>query len=208
MPINAKKSNVNPVSAHRQKLTAAVQIEFSKRLAHLADDKDEQRAARLADITRILNLSRPCESITDLTDKQLGLLLDDLRAGQTSPSSTVKNPKNRFAARPRAVVTEPLPVGGAEIIHLASKEQVFTLEKIVGFIGWKDEQRDEFLLKRYRNAKFAMLTHGKANSAINILLRIAAQKDLKALGKTTCTTAEINAHINVIKSKLTIDRRN
>jgi hypothetical protein len=200
MPATARKTNFNSVSKSRQKMIAAVQIEYKRANPYL-EDKDEQRAARLDFITKLLNLRRPCESITELSDQQLGIVLDELRrqSGQAQP--TQSNTNLRFLQK-----SENSYSGESEVIHLATKAQVFTLEKLVEFIGWTEEQRTSFMQKRFRCAKFAMLTFKKATSVTNILLRIAAQKDLKQRGKTTCTTAEINRQIEVVKTKLQIDQ--
>jgi hypothetical protein len=96
----------------------------------------------------------------------------------------------------------------AEIVHLASREQIVTLEKLVEFVGWDADRLAEFLQKRFRSRSFAMLTYKKATSATMILLNIAADRSLRLQhGEETRITREmIASEIPQIKRKLNIDQ--
>ena len=205
MPATARKLNVNPVSNLRQKMIAAVNIEY-KSFNPYVEDKETHRAARLDFVSRILNLRRPCKSITDLSDKQLGLVLDELRLqnGQQASKTPESNTDLRFSQKSK----NPVPEGGAEVVHLASEEQVFTINKLVSFIGWSEEHFREFLFKKCRRRSPRMLTFKKANGLTMILLNIAADKDLIASGAVRpISRAQIAEHIQIVKKKLQIDQK-
>jgi len=157
------------------------------------ESKDDIRAARLEWIQNFLDLKRELKSTKDLTDGQIGLLLDEMKrlTGQSVKQSPTAVP----------------PSGADNVTFLsafrASEEQKHTLRKLFDFLQWSEDYKTEFLKKRKFPAEVSSLTFRKANSLTMILLNSAAHKDLKAQSKPTGRAATA-AHIKNIKRKLQI----
>lgn len=160
------------------------------------ETKDVIREERLVWIAEFLGLKRGLKSTTTLTDKQIGVVLEEMRR------LTGSVPKAPAKTRAANIVEFPNP-NGADVIHLASEEQQFTVRKIIEFLGWNVERTEEFLRDRFNCPNVAMLRFEKANSLMMILLNIAAHADLKAKGMMTGRAATAK-HIKFIKKKLQI----
>ena len=177
----------------RRGMIAAIQIQWKELRPDLRHSPEELRDERLAYITDILKLKEPLRSLKDLTNYQMTRVLahfDDLRAQPALPSTQV-------VARP--VV--------AEIVHLATAQQVFTINKLLDFLGWHPDSRKRFLSSRYQRENPVHLRPRQANSLIRILFNIACSQELKKAGFKKVTRPMIGMHIPVLKKKLGIDRK-
>lgn len=179
----------------RRKAYAAININWLQMRPDLKfEDKDTIRDERLAWIASFLNLKK-LDSTTDLSDKQIGLILDEMRnlTGTKQPNS-VQSSGN--------VVS----IEQFKRQHYASDEQKYTLDKIIKHIGWTNEQTENFLKKRKFAASLEKLSFKNANSLTMILLNIAADKELRrALPPETKISRQMTAeHIPTLKKKLQI----
>jgi hypothetical protein len=161
------------------------------------ESKDVIREERLIWIQTFLGLKRGLKSTTDLNDKQIGVVLEEMR--RLTGTSSPKPNNTPFGKKPDLKI----PSCGADVIHLASEEQQFTARKLFEFLGWNVERIEEFLRDRFNCPNVAMLRFNKANSLMMILLNIAAHADLKAKGLPTGRAATAK-HIKFIKKKLQI----
>ncbi len=182
----------------RRRAIAAIQILWKQMRSDLHFDKETLREERLVWIAEFLALKRELKSITDLSDKQRGIVLEEMRrlTGQASktPESTTKFANPRIANNPQS----------ADVVHLAGEAQVFTINKLVGCIGWSEEGFRDFLFEKFRRRSPRMLTFKKANSLMMILFNIAADKELRAQGKTKISRQMTAEYIPVLKKKLEI----
>lgn len=206
----AKKYTPNTASMSRQSRNnayAAININWQQMRPDLRfEPADVIRDERLAWIANFLGLKK-LDSTTELSDKQIGLLLDEMRR------MTGRAPKQTAAPLTDTNVVQfpnqqrrTTELGDAEVVHLAGEAQIFTINKIVGFIGWSEEHFREFLFNRFRRRSPRLLKFKECNSLMMILINIAADKDLRALGKAKISRAMTAAHIPEIKRKLEIDR--
>jgi hypothetical protein len=192
--------------AHNRAI-AAIQILWKQMRPDLFD-KDELRDERLAWIERFLQLRRPLASITDLSDKQLGVVLEEMRRMTgTVPKQTIAAPltDTNVVQFPNVRRQQAQPAE-SETVHLAGEQQIFTINKLVGFIGWSEEGFRDFLFQKFRRRSPRLLKFKECNSLMMILLNIAADKDLRAQGKAKISRAMTAKHIPEIKRRLEIDR--
>jgi hypothetical protein len=138
-------------------------------------------------------------SFTELTQTELGRLIDALEHEQTQPP-LYPPPANVIAFKPRSRV-EPTPAGSqqAEVNHLASLSQRFAINGLFGYLAWSEDWREEFLEKRFRCKRVEMLLYKQAHSCISILLRCAASKYWKSQGKQKVSKPMIAAAIPEVK---------
>ncbi len=231
----ARKYNANQRSMSRQSRNgayAALNILFKQMRPDLdLEDKDTIRAERLKWIKNFLGL-RKLESTTDISDPQIGRVLEEMRrltgkANESAfrkihkiPESTdlvsiiphdvrqrAKLRQEELIAEGKLVRYEP-PAGGAEIFHLSSPEQRFTLRKLEDYLGWTPERRANFLKPRFKATTFEMLRFDQATALTIQMLNIAAHRDLKkSLGADVKISRKMTAkYIPVLKQKLGIDR--
>jgi len=209
-------------SASRNAAIAAVQINWKQ--ISPGGDRDE----RLAWISAFLG--HEVASLTDLTDAQLGAVAGELKR-LTGRAETRTGPQaSRLPASPGNVVHADFhrdsKVKGQrskikdhppQTIHLASPEQVHTLEKLASHIGWRPESIAEFIRKRIligvakRESasvpSFRMLTFKQATATTNALLKIAGHRDLKKQnGGKPVSRTELNKYIPQLKARLRIDQ--
>lgn len=139
-------------------------------------------------------------SFTELTQTELGWLIDALEKEQTQPP-LYQPADNVLAFKARNNVQTATASGQqAEVNHLASINQRFAINRLFGYLGWSDDYREEFIEKRFRCKRVEMLLHKQAHSCISILLRCAAQKYWKLQGKEKVSNPMIAAAIPQIKS--------
>lgn len=197
----ANSRAMSPQSRHAA--YAAINITWQQMRPDLKfEAKEIVREEMLAWCASFLALKK-LDSIKDLSDGQIGRVLDEMKrmtGQQPQPKPDQKSPFTSRCGKLRAV--EP-PGTGAEIIHLTSEEQLFTLQKLETFIGWTAERRENYLQPRFQRKNFQMLTFKQANTLMMQMLNIAAHKDLKAQGKPTGRAATAK-HIKIIKKKLQI----
>lgn len=195
----AARQRTNTSSPARYKMIAAVQIIWKQIRVDLHGDEEALRAERLIYITEVLSLKRPLSSIRTLSDAQLGRVLDAMRRLQTQP---------RLTGYTRPALVEPAqPETGAEVIHLASAEQVFTINKLLTHLDWTPEYQKTFLHRRFKRQNHALLLPAQAQSLIRILLNISCTREVKQRGVGKVTRAMISAEIPLLKARLGIDRR-
>jgi hypothetical protein len=186
----------------RSKTIAAIQITWKKVRRDLSD-VDESREQRLTFIAGVLNLKGPIASTRDLTDKQLGRVLDRLRELERQPelpeTESIHAPANRSV---------DAGAGAAEIVHLATASQVATIEKLFHFLGWRLQTQEGFLEERFKRKSPRLLTPKQAGSLTMILLNIGAAKSIRyraEVGRVSRTM--IRAEIPSLKRRLEIDHK-
>lgn len=203
-------------SGSRIAAIAAVQINWKKMMP------DGDREDRLAWISEFLG--QEVHSLTDLTDQQLGAVAGEMKrlTGHTSPTSqttptrlgavsgvgkVVQGEFGRPSDENLGVQASGL-VDAHQTIHLASTDQVYTLDKLASYIAWTEDHLNAFLHQRFKCSTFRMLTFKQANSCTTALLRIAAHRDLKKRkgDDKPVSRAEINKYIPLLKAELRIDQ--
>lgn len=212
MPVARKYTSNDALTAHesRKKAIAAIQILWKQMRPDLFD-KDELRDERLTWISGFLKLPRPLESITELSDGQMMIVLDEMRGltgtKQQQPTPWRENARiEREHHRHFQSIENVVSIEQFKRQHFASQEQKFTLDKIIKHLGWSDGAVKDFLVRRGFGESIEKIAFKKANSLTMILLNIAADKDLRAQGKTKISRAMTAKHISVIKRRLEIDR--
>jgi urease beta subunit len=180
----------------RKRAYAAISINFMKMRPDLKhESKDIVREERLAFITELLDRKHPVTSLTALTDSNIHFVLDRMNA-QLKP---------KMSAETTAIKIVPGAYQEAKIIHLTQEPQRWAIEKLISYLEWTQEYKEDYLTKRWKTKSERMLTTAQANSFTFQLLKTAASKDLKSLGKETKGKATLN-HIPIIKAKLGIDQ--
>lgn len=184
----------------RGKMIAAIQIEWKNLRRDLRDDAEALREERLIWIQKTLGLRHELHSMTALSDKQLGIVLDEIRKLTRTPRPSATTAVAKIVTMPNG--------GGAEIVHLSSEEQLYAIGILTKFIEWNSEKIAAYLKPRFRVTTERMLTHKQCNSFMMHLLNIAASKDLKRmLGKDTKVSRKMaGEHIPSLKRKLGIDQ--
>lgn len=175
-------------------MIAAIHIEWKRLRPDLRHSADELRDERLAFISNALGLKFIPASMSDLTDKQLGKVLDALRDLQEQP----RLPNCEVQQRPLA---------DAGVIHLASAEQVHTINKLLLHLGWGDAAQKAFISRRFRRENPVHLFPKQASSLIRILLNIACTRELKERGIEKVSRPMIRLQIPRLKARLGIDRK-
>ena len=199
----------------RKKMIAKIHIEYPKLRPDLRHStREEMRESRLHFCEQVLGLRAPLESMKRLDDRQLGRVLDAIEAERRQgvlPGCNVH----------RMIPKETAPVQGAEnnasqagveegeeaeIHHLAGAEQVWAINKIMSYLGWKKERRDKFIGKRYNRTNPRLLSPRDANSLMATLIYIASHHELKKVygQEATIPRAKILANMGAIKRKLGI----
>lgn len=205
-------------SGSRNAAIAAVQINWKK----MSPDGD--RDERLEWISEYLG--REVRSLTDLTDQQLGAVAGEMKrlTGRQTAVGSQQNAEARTSVRADHSTSANVVNGNFDrvpdndqrttiddrsTIHLASHEQVFTLGKIAGHLAWPDADLSSFLKKRFKCDKFRMLTFHQATSATNMLLKIAAHRDLKKRNGADIPVSRkvLNKYIPLLKAELRIDQK-
>jgi hypothetical protein len=208
----------------RNRALGAVHIEFARMRRDL--DKEELRPALHQYAAEVLNLSS-VESMADLTDRELGWVLDAMR----KEMSVKKDAGVQVAAPAGKVVRGKFGRGGsdsksqignlkegeeghagsvrpqeAEITHLASEAQTRTIAKLFDFLRWDHlGKREEWLIKKFKVKSAKLLEYKKAHSCIRVLMNIAAHRALKRMApEKPVSRAAINAWIPELKRRLEI----
>jgi hypothetical protein len=180
-------------------MIAAIQITWKQIRLDLHGDEEALRAERLAFITDALKLKRPVESLRDLSTPQLARVLDAMRRFQSQP---------RLEGYAPPVKAEPArEEAGANVVHLASAEQVFTINNLLTHLDWTREYQEDFLHRRFGRKNPAHMRPPQAQSLTRILLNIACTRELKKRGVKKVSRAMIREEIPYLKASLGIDRR-
>ena len=181
--------------AGRNRMLAAINITWRNLRPDLHHSEEELRDERLAFITDALRLKRPLNSTRDLTERQLGTALDAMRRLESQPML------------PHGAAAPAAQNGGAEIVHLATAEQVHVINKLLDHLGWSERAREEFIKRRFRRSGPSMLSPQQANSLVMILLNIAAARAVKDRGGAARVSRRMIAmEIPALKERLGIDR--
>jgi hypothetical protein len=201
-------------SSSRNAAYASISANFKKMFP------DADREERLAWIAEYLGFigTHTLESMTQLTDEQLGAVAGEMKrlTGQSNQRSAV-SPRQKAAAG--KVVqgnfgSPDVQDGDGETVFLSSPELVHTLEKLHAHIGWGMAWTATYLSKRLRTRitfpplSFRVLTFNQATRAVNMLLHIAAHRDLKdqRAASEKVSRQEVDKYIPELKRKLRIDQ--
>lgn len=200
----ARKYAFNRVSMSpesRRKAYASLNILWLQMRPDLRfESKNDVREERLAWIAGFLGLKN-LASTTKLTDGQIGFVLDEMRrmTGTIKPAPKELPDSNVVHSSGNIVNLKQFKQQ-----HYASEEQKFTLRKIIAHLGWSENGVKDFLQKRKFGESIEKISFKKANSLMIILLNIAADKELRAQGKTKITRKMTADYIPQLKGKLDI----
>lgn len=159
------------------------------------NDVREERLAWIADFLGLKNLA----STTKLTDGQIGFVLDEMRRMTGTKFAPKQSPENIAPSSGNVVNLKQFKQQ-----HYASAEQKFTLRKIIAHLGWSENRAKDFLIKRKFGESIEKIAFKKANSLMIILLNIAADKELRAQGKTKISRKMTADYLPQLKGKLDI----
>ena len=197
----------------RTRLMRKIHAEFPKLRPDLRHSTEELKLERRAFCERALNLRKPLESMSRLSNEQLGKVIEAIKREMPSPQlpgCSVHHFKGKATAAPASPVASP-PADGqqpGEIHHLAGAEQVWAIRRVISHLGWSKEGAERFIKARYRSTGPEMLTPRQATALLVILFNIAASRELKAKrgADEPVTRAMIAAHLPQLKRKLGIDQ--
>jgi len=168
---------------------------------------DELREARLEFAEQVLGCG-PIGSFSDLTipelDRVIAAMMKSAQASLPGDRGQVTGDRvtrGNFGLSP---VTSNL---SPSVVHLASKEEVWAIEQVLGYLGWTEEGRRGFFQKNFRRPSAHMLKPRQAKSAISILLSIAASKDIKKREgeNTKVSRGMMRAEMPALKKRIGID---
>jgi len=182
----------------RSKTIAAIHLTW-KKLRRDLSDADESREQRLTFMAGVLKKDS-ISSTRDLTDRQLGRVLDAMRELERAPEL----PGMQVIHRVSRSETTPAT---AEIIHLATAAQVSALKKLLAHLGWRAEAQEGFIEKRFHRKSVEMLSPKDAHSLTMILLNIAASNAVRSRGVKRASRLMIGDEIPRIKRLLGIDQK-
>ncbi len=195
---HARRDNeASTSSPGRNKMLAAIHVTWHRLRPDLHHDKDVERDERLAFIADTLRLKRPVSSMRSLTVQQLGRVLDALRRFEAQPHLVGYAPP---------VKPQPAQTGAADVVHLATTEQRFFIDRLFVFLNWTDEFREDFTFRKFRRRRAALLSTAQAHSLIRILLNVACSRVLKERGHDKVSREMIRAEIPALKARLGVDR--
>ena len=219
------------VRMKRNKMIAKIQIEFPKLRPDLEPklDADALRSARLEFCGETLGLTRPPKSLTNLSDRDLGKILDAITANQPAPeprqSARVDGPRsvtvcNIRQLRPKireAIVETAEKAADAlqnseatpgQVIHLAGNEQSWAIGRLFEYLEWSPQRRRAYISGRWHTSSERMLKPDQAASLLYQLLRIAASRDLKLRRgrEAEIPAADLAAEIPALKKRLGIGK--
>lgn len=196
----------------RQKMLAKIHIEYQRLRPDLRHSTEELREERLLFCQNALGLSRPPASLRDLTDKQLGRVIEAIAKEYSEPKlpgcdahgtrASVRSNLSRHCS-----ANDMISSSSAEVIHLASEEQTWAINRIFEYLGWSPEGRTRFIEGRFNRKSEKLLKPNEAQSLTFILLRIAASNDLKKDSRIVrVTKSMIGSYIPQLKKKLGIEQ--
>lgn len=201
---------------------AAINATWKKMRPDLHHSAEELREARLEFAAQVLGIP-PIGSLGDLTIPQLDRVIEAMKKSYQQPSLGVgiiagsKAGLRLVGSDVKSTacgVISPNPQfpTPAEVIHLASDEQVWAIEQVLSYLqtvwGWSKEGCSGFLRKNYRRESAHMLSPRQAGGAMTILLTIAAKKEItRRLGNDVkVSRAMIRCEMPSLKQRIGIDR--
>jgi hypothetical protein len=193
-------------------MIAKIQIEFPKLRPDLRHSTEELKEERLIFCQHALGLREPPSSLRNLSDKQLGRVIEAIskeRSEPRLPGCEIHGTKAsvRSNSNVRCKAKDMMQLEGAEIFHLASGEQVWVVNRIFEYLGWTPEGQARFIESKFGRRSPTLLRPRQAQSLTFILLRIAASNDLKKKpGVVRVSDAMIGSYIHDLKKKLGIDQ--
>jgi hypothetical protein len=217
----------------RSKMIAKIQIEFPKLRPDLDPkmDADALRSARLEFCGETLGLTRAPKSLTKLTDRDLGRILDAITARQPPEpreSARVDGPRpvtvcNIRQLRPKtAQALSELAIAAeadtsqseihrtksGEVIHLAGNEQTWAIGRLFEYLEWSPQRRRTYISGRWRTSSERTLKPDQATALLYQLLRIAASRDLKLQRgrEAIIPAADLAKEIPALKKRLGIGK--
>lgn len=168
-------------------------------LHHPSDDSREQLLELVSSELRLQDL----QSLKELNNRQLARVLDVLASEQGRKGPNVV----RLGSRTPRKASDSTDTPGV-VEHLAGLEQIWAINSLFGYLGWREGSREEFIAAKFHGRRNpAHLRPKEANVLLWILLRTAASKDLKAGTDRKISKKEINAYIPKLKAQLGIDRK-
>jgi hypothetical protein len=144
-------------------------------------------------------------SFTELTQTELGRLIDALEREQKQPALYAESSGNVVRFQSKNSQSPATPKQSEAVEHLASLNQRFAISRLFGYLGWGDYGREQFLQSKFRCKRVEMLLQKQAHNCIRILLNCAASKYWKAQGKQSVSKPMIVAAIPRIKKEIGID---
>lgn len=197
----------------RNSMYAKIKIMWRELRPDLAHSAQELREGLLDFAQAELKLIEPIASLTQLSDRRLGNLIEALTREQRQPSLE-GCAKHHIRGTVRLGAEEGIqPDIGGDVHHLASPAQVEAINKVFSYRRWSSEYQADFLKKKFRHSTPSMLTVKQANSALYILLRMTAHRDIQKRaegeGKTIkkIGRVELGIEINSLKRRLKIDQK-
>jgi len=207
-----KKRAAFKSSGVRGRMLAKIHILWPRLRPDLRHDPEGLREA-LHDFAAKANNLDSVTSLTQLTDGQLGRLLDEIgkqvpgQATAQRQSASNQESGNVIPGKfGRARESAGVPESGADITHLASPAQVKTIKKLFDEVRWWNGGRREAWLKsRFGVGSIPMLRFDQATSAIRILMNIAVSRLIKLKTPEVKVSRQmINAGIPDLKRRLRI----
>jgi hypothetical protein len=153
-------------------------------------------------------------SFTNLTDKQLGKVIEALEreAGQPRLYRTVQSQESgvgspgqvlqgNFGSKAQGtrILNDDSPVE-----HLASEQQRWAINQVFGYLGWSDDFKAGFVKARFRTDKIEMLRNKEAHSLLAILLQCAGSKYWRRQGKDKVSKPMVTSGAREVKKILKI----
>jgi hypothetical protein len=190
----------------RRRLLAAINITWKEIRPDLGS-ADELREARLDFAATELRIP-PIGSYSELSNSQLSKVLSAMQRERAQPSLAGCNVRR---IQPAQEVADQVSRGTpAEVVHLASLEQTWAINRVFKYLAWTETGCEAFLRRNFQRNNVRTLTPKQARSALTILLHIAASRDIKARAakerrSITVTKPMKLAEIPAIKRKLGID---
>lgn len=160
------------------------------------------RDARLAFATKALGLRKPLKSLSKCSPKQLGRIIDAMRERERAPGLP-------GVPTPDILKSEDAEHEQAEVIHLATSAQGTAIERLRNYLGWTAIGLQKFIIDKFDGKHSpALLTPAQANSCTYILLRIAANKSIRARGfEGRICGSLLRAEMSQVKRELGIDQK-
>jgi hypothetical protein len=189
----------------RARTIAAIHLTW-KKLRRDLHDPAESREQRLTFMAGVLK-KQSLGSSRDLTDKQLGKVLDAMRDLENAPElpGVAVIHEQRAKSEGQSGLLAPGALPSAEIYHLATAAQVSAIDKLLTHLGWGREAKEGFLFKRFKRKSPELLSPKQANSLTMILLTIAASNAVRSRGVQRASRLMIREEIPRLKAQLGID---
>jgi hypothetical protein len=204
MSATAKHYTPKPVRKEmRHKMYGKLHVLWSGLRPDLSKGSQDYKEALYGFAEAELKVTR-IGSMTELTDTQLGKLIEVLEREANQPR-LYQPSENVIEFKGKPQKSEQKAQSSSVVEHLASLGQRFAINRLFSYLGWSETGREKFLENKFRTKSVEMLLTKQAHSCIRILLNCAGSKYWKALGKTEVSKPMIAAAIPKIKAEIGID---